>query len=395
MTRQINSINFPGIDKYVVDASAANGSYTTIAQAITAATATGGTVWINPGTYVENLVIPGGVNLIGNSSVGSSAVIISGNATITNYTGNLGLTNLTLTAGSGTTLAISSNTSVSKIINITGCTIANTNASGIAVSAVSTGTGNFTVLLAQSQVQSSGIGVSSNGVMTLSTGYTIVAGGAGAAYDLTGATTCYSYWSNIQSTASYLYVLRSSTTVLSVAYDIGGSALEVVNFIGAATSVGFTDVTFTCSAASGNWAIGTGAITYGNVKIVGTAQGIASTIFKIPLPLQPKDLTGQAITTSQSLFTNNAYYVTSGALSLPLPTSSSVGDKIELMLSGGASWAITQAAGQSIVFGNQSTTTGTGGSLASQATGDAVSLRCVVANTRWQVMASQGNPTLV
>jgi hypothetical protein len=179
--------------------------------------------------------------------------------------------------------------------------------------------------------------------------------------------------------------------VLSVLDDVGTSALEVVNFIGAATSVGFTDSTFVCSAASGNWAIGTGVLTYGNVKISGTATGIAATIIKNPLLSFPRDLAGQAITTGQTLAVNNGYYVTTGALSLPLPAASAVGDKIEVMLDGGTSWTITQSAGQQIRFGNQLTTTGTGGSLGSQTSGDAVSLRCVVANTRWQVMSSQGN----
>jgi hypothetical protein len=390
MTRQSNSINFPGIDKYVVDATASNGSYTTIAQAITAATATGGTVWINPGTYVENLTIPGGVNLIGNTSVGSNAVVISGNATITNYTGNIAFTNITFTANSGTTIAISSNTSVSKIVSFGGCTIANTSVSGTTVSAVSTSTGNFTVALVQSQVQSSGIGINANGTLTISTGYALVASGVGATYDLTGAVTCYSYWCNLQSTASYLFAVRSSTTVVSVSNCIGTSALEIVNFIGAATNVGFTNCSLICSAASGNWAIGTGVLSYGTVTIVGTAQGIAATLVRIPLYAQPR-FVSQAITANQTLAVNNGYYITSGALSLPLPATSSVGDVIRVTLSGGTSWTITQAAGQSVSVSSATSTTGTGGNLGSTAQGDSVTLECTIANTRWYATSEIGN----
>jgi hypothetical protein len=101
-----------------------------------------------------------------------------------------------------------------------------------------------------------------------------------------------------------------------------------------------------------------------------------------------------SITANQTLAVSNGYFVTSGALSLALPATSAVGDKIELILTAGTSWTITQASGQQIVIGNQSTTLGAGGSLASTATGDAVSLVCSAANTIWYVRSSMGNITV-
>jgi hypothetical protein len=65
------------------------------------------------------------------------------------------------------------------------------------------------------------------------------------------------------------------------------------------------------------------------------------------------------------------------------------------VLAGGTSWEITQAAGQQIFFGNQSTTAGTGGSLTSTAQGDTLELVCRVADDEWQVVSAIGNITVV
>lgn len=58
-------------------------------------------------------------------------------------------------------------------------------------------------------------------------------------------------------------------------------------------------------------------------------------------------------------------------------------------------FAIAQGAGQSIQFGDQSTTVGAGGSITSTAIGDSIEMICVVADTTWQVLSSMGNLTFV
>lgn len=105
--------------------------------------------------------------------------------------------------------------------------------------------------------------------------------------------------------------------------------------------------------------------------------------------------TWNLITTNQTLAVNNGYVVTSGTLSLALPATSAVGDEIELTLDGGTSWTLTQGVGQQIRFGSTQTTAGVGGSLASTAQGDAIRLICTVANTRWNILSSIGNITVV
>lgn len=108
------------------------------------------------------------------------------------------------------------------------------------------------------------------------------------------------------------------------------------------------------------------------------------------------DMTWEVIGASQALVVNNGYVCTTGAaLSLSLPATSSVGALVEVVLDGSTSYTVTQAAGQSIRFGNVSTTTGVGGSMVSTAQGDSIRMVCSVANTKWNVISSVGNLTIV
>ena len=99
---------------------------------------------------------------------------------------------------------------------------------------------------------------------------------------------------------------------------------------------------------------------------------------------------------SQTLAINSGYVCTTGAaLSLALPATAALGSMIAVTLDGSTSWAITQGSGQQIRFGNVQTTSGAGGSLTSTAAGDTIYMVCTVANTRWNVVFSIGNITVV
>lgn len=83
---------------------------------------------------------------------------------------------------------------------------------------------------------------------------------------------------------------------------------------------------------------------------------------------------------------NNGYFSTA-AITVSLPTTSSVGDVLDASVVAG-SVQFTMSGTQSIVFG--SSTTSLGGTLTSNAVGDSISLRCITANTKWQVVSSIG-----
>lgn len=107
-------------------------------------------------------------------------------------------------------------------------------------------------------------------------------------------------------------------------------------------------------------------------------------------------ITWSVVGASAALVANTGIICTSGAaLSFSLPASSAVGDIIEISLDGSTSWTITQGAGQQIRMGSSQTTSGAGGSLASTAQGDTLRMVCSVADTRWNVLSSMGNITIV
>lgn len=101
----------------------------------------------------------------------------------------------------------------------------------------------------------------------------------------------------------------------------------------------------------------------------------------------------QALVKSTGTFSNRA----GSAVAFTLPVTAAVGDTFEVCNMGAraAGWTIAYNSGQSIIFGNVTTTTTTG-SLAATAQGDAVRIVCAVANTTFVVTpGSIGNITYV
>src|ERR1700678_660514 len=102
------------------------------------------------------------------------------------------------------------------------------------------------------------------------------------------------------------------------------------------------------------------------------------------------------ISASQTLATNNGYICGGGAtLSLALPATSAVGDLISITLDGSTGFTVTQGASQQIRLGNTQTTAGVGGSISSTAQGDTLNMVCSIADLKWNVLSSIGNPAIV
>ena len=99
--------------------------------------------------------------------------------------------------------------------------------------------------------------------------------------------------------------------------------------------------------------------------------------------------------TTQSAVVNNGYIANNASLcTITLPATASIGSVIGIVGSGAGGWKLAQNAGQLIHFNAATTTTGTGGSLASGATNNCVEVVCVVANTTWVVRSSVGTLTV-
>ncbi len=96
---------------------------------------------------------------------------------------------------------------------------------------------------------------------------------------------------------------------------------------------------------------------------------------------------------SNTTFAANTGYVTTSAgspVTLLLPNTLPFGTVVEVVGMGSAGWVIGQQGGITIHMNSVSTTTGTGGSLASSAQYNTARLVCTVTNSDWVVVASEG-----
>ena len=104
----------------------------------------------------------------------------------------------------------------------------------------------------------------------------------------------------------------------------------------------------------------------------------------------------EGVAVNTALVANTGYYLTGGgALLMTLPVTAPAGTTIRIAGFASTSWRIVQNAGQSINFGNLTTTVGAGGYIESQDPSDAIEILCVVANTTWTVLSSVGNLTVI
>lgn len=101
-------------------------------------------------------------------------------------------------------------------------------------------------------------------------------------------------------------------------------------------------------------------------------------------------------TTSQSMAANTKYIINNASLvTLTMPASANIGDVISIVGSGATGWIINQNSGQTIHTDLQSSTTGTGGSVASTGRYNCIDLACGTANTDFTVTKIQGNLTVI
>lgn len=125
----------------------------------------------------------------------------------------------------------------------------------------------------------------------------------------------------------------------------------------------------------------------GNTKISAHLKGIDTYLGSI---------SGLPYTTvtanSATLAVNNGYVINNNSVQvdLALPSTSAVGDRIEIVGKGSAGWLVSQASGQQIINVNEQTLAGVDGKLMSLDSRSAIVLVCVTANTTWAVLSVNG-----
>lgn len=129
----------------------------------------------------------------------------------------------------------------------------------------------------------------------------------------------------------------------------------------------------------------------------GTGVSITNGAGSITINAVGSGVTWNEITgTSASMAVNNGYIANNaGLVTLTLPTTAAQGSTIYVTGKGAGGWKIAQNASQLINIGTATTTTGTGGSLASTNTFDSLMLVCITANNNWNVLNVVGNITVV
>ena len=117
-----------GCAKFIVDASAANGTHTTIASAISSASS-GDTIFVRPGTYTENLTLKVGVNLAAyECDAFTPNVTISGTCTLTTA-GTVSISGIRLQTNNAFAIAVTG--SSASILNLINCHLNFSNNTGI------------------------------------------------------------------------------------------------------------------------------------------------------------------------------------------------------------------------------------------------------------------------
>lgn len=132
---------------------------------------------------------------------------------------------------------------------------------------------------------------------------------------------------------------------------------------------------------------GAGPFTVGTTAIIFTRYSVSTSSF----------LWFTVTAVSQNMSVNSGYIANNaGVVSLLLPSTSNVGDEINVSGLGAGGWSITQNAGQNIQIGSVSSTVGAGGSVSSTNRYDSLHIVCLLANTTWSVTGGpQGILTIV
>lgn len=209
---------------------------------------------------------------------------------------------------------------------------------------------------------------------------------------------------------------------LSVGFSIGGGATKrtlTVNGAGNTTLTSQQSIVLTLPNRASDTVVGYGDYSAKGVILVGTGAGTFTALTvgtdnfvltaasgqssgvqwaAVSAPAQPGGVISwvDVVGTSQAMAINTGYIADNAALvTLTLPSTAAQGTVLRVAGNGAGGWLIAQGSGQSVKIGNQTTSTGAGGSLASTNRYDQLELLCVVANTTWVTIAGWGNITVV
>lgn len=282
-----------GTAKWIVDATAGQGTHTTIATALTSASS-GDTIFIRPGTYTENLTLKAGVNLTAYvTDSANGTVTIIGKATLS-AAGTVNIAGIRLQTNSDFALVVSgSNASIVELNNCylnfsnnTGISFTASNAgaqisffncvgnlgtTGIAIYSMSS-TGTMQFFYSYFGNSGSSLSASSNsaGLVNFYYGYVLSALSTSSTGSL-----AVNYSGVSPSALNVVAITTAGSVASSVQYSTVSSGSASAVSIGAGTSVGMNccDITSTNT----NAITGAGTLNYSDLTFFGSSSTINTT----------------------------------------------------------------------------------------------------------------------
>jgi len=179
--------------------------------------------------------------------------------------------------------------------------------------------------------------------------------------------------------------------------------MGVLNIIGSGivtTTASLNTLTIeTTPLSNGQLFIGSGGTPVAGTLTPGSGISIVNAAGSITISSSATGLTWEDATMSTLMASNTGYFADGGSvITLTLPVSPAQGDEIRVAGFGAGGWFIAQNAGQQIIYGDETTTAGTGGSLQSTDQYDCVELvffKTVSSTNIFVVLSSIGNLTVV
>jgi hypothetical protein len=192
--------------------------------------------------------------------------------------------------------------------------------------------------------------------------------------------------------------INSINSNIPIEVSKGGSASSSFNINGAVISGATgTSALTALTLTNGQLVVGsTGGAPAAATLTAGTGITVTNAANSITIAATGVSAIVEVTGTSQSMAVNTDYIANNAALvTLTLPTTAALGSEFGIFYKGAGGWKVAQNLGQQIRMGTSTTTSGTGGSLASFAAGDCIKIKCITADTLFEVFSSQGNITVV
>ena len=280
-TNEIYLENRRWFSSFIVDPSSTvglRGEYTTVQAAITAATAAGGgIIYIRPGIYVEDITLEDNISLIGLQANLGNEVQIQGTVTV-EYTGRCDIENLYFVT-TGASLFVS--TTGTAQLNMTNCFFV----SSIGPICLSS---NPSLVIT---IDFCGFVPAFADIFSMSAGNLTVRYSSINAFFgnrkriLASGTAVYNFRFSI---VDHFFETQGTATISLFNNTINSTTTETLNVNSAGSTISSFNNGITCTAASGDFAIGTGTFEYGETLLPGTALDIAATLTEIKVGSRPR-----------------------------------------------------------------------------------------------------------